>query len=122
MLRAFLRTKIHRATVTRVDIGYEGSLSLDEDIMTAAGLWPYERIEVWNVTNGKRFSTYAIRGEKSSGRVEVYGAAGHKVSVGDVIIIAAYGYMDENEIELFTPSIVLMGEGNRIAEVTRRRR
>ena len=117
MLRAFLRAKIHRATVTRVDIGYEGSLSLDEDILAAAGLWPYERIEVWNVTNGKRFSTYAIRGEKGTGRVEVYGAAGHKVAVGDVIIIAAYGYMDENEIELFTPSIVLMGEGNRIAEV-----
>jgi aspartate 1-decarboxylase len=117
MLRSFLRTKVHRATVTRVDIGYEGSLSLDEDIMTAAGLWPYERIEVWNVTNGKRFSTYAIRGEKGSGHVEVYGAAGHKVSVGDIIIIAAYGYMDESEVELFTPTIVLMGEGNRITEV-----
>jgi len=117
MLRAFLRTKIHRATVTRVDIGYEGSLSLDEDIMTAAGLWPYERIEVWNVTNGKRFTTYLIRGERGSRAVGVFGAAGHKVSVGDIIIIAAYGYMDENEIELFTPSIVLMGEGNRIAEV-----
>ncbi len=115
MLRAFLRAKIHRATVTRVDIGYEGSLSLDEDILAAAGLRPYERIEVWNVTNGKRFSTYAIRGEKGSGRVEVYGAAGHQVSVGDVIIIAAYGYMDESEMDLFTPKIVLMGEGNRIA-------
>jgi len=117
MLRAFLRSKIHRATVTRVDIGYEGSLSLDEDVMTAAGLWPYERIEVWNVTNGKRFSTYAIQGKKGSGQVEVYGAAGHKVSVGDIIIIAAYGYMDETEMELFTPKIVLMDEGNRIAKV-----
>ncbi len=117
MLRAFLRTKIHRAAVTRVDIAYEGSLSLDEDIMTAAGLCPYERIEVWNVTNGKRFSTYAIRGEKGSGRVEVYGAAGHKVSAGDIIIVAAYGYLDEGEIERFTPTIVLMGEGNRVAEV-----
>jgi len=117
MLRAFLRAKIHRATVTRVDIGYEGSLSLDEDILTAAGLWPYERIEVWNVTNGKRFTTYVIQGEKGSGRVEVYGAAGHKVSVGDVVIIAAYGYMDESEMELFRPKIVLMGEANRIDEV-----
>lgn len=117
MLRAFLRSKIHRATVTRVDIGYEGSLSLDEDVMTAAGLWPYERVEVWNVTNGKRFSTYAIRGEKGSRRVEVYGAAGHKVSVGDIIIVAAYAYMDESEMELFTPRVVLMEKGNRIAEV-----
>ena len=117
MLRAFLRSKIHRATVNRVDIGYEGSLSIDEDIMTAAGLWPHERIEVWNVTNGKRFSTYVIRGEKGSRHVEVYGAAGHKVSVGDIIIIAAYGYMDESELELFTPKVVLLGEENRIAEV-----
>ncbi len=117
MLRAFLRAKIHRATVTHVDIGYEGSLSLDEDVMEAAALWPHERIEVWNVTNGKRFSTYAIRGEKGSRRVGVYGAAAHKVSVGDVIIVAAYGYMDESEMALFAPKIVLMGEGNRIAEV-----
>lgn len=114
MLRAFLRTKVHRATVTRVDIAYEGSLSLDEDIMTAAGLAPFERVEVWNVTNGKRFTTYAIRGEKGSRRVEVYGAAGHKVSVGDIIIVAAYGYMDEAEMEHFTPTIVLMGEGNTV--------
>jgi aspartate 1-decarboxylase len=117
MLRAFLRSKIHRATVTRVDIGYEGSLSLDQDIMTAAGLWPYERVEVWNVTNGQRFSTYAIRGEKGSRQVEVYGAAGHKVSVGDVIIVAAYGYLEDGEVEFFTPKIVLMDQGNRIAEV-----
>jgi aspartate 1-decarboxylase len=117
MLRAFLRSKIHRATVTRVDIGYEGSLSLDEDVLEAAGLWPYERVEVWNVTNGQRFSTYAIRGEKGSRQVEVYGAAGHKVSVGDVIIVAAYGYLEDGEVEFFTPKIVLMDEGNRIAEV-----
>jgi aspartate 1-decarboxylase len=114
MLRAFLRSKVHRATVTAVDIGYEGSLSLDEDILTAAGLWPYERVEVWNVTSGKRFSTYIIRGEKGSRSVEVYGAAGHKVSVGDIIIIAAYGYMDDAEMEHFTPRVVLMGDGNRI--------
>jgi aspartate 1-decarboxylase len=115
MLRAFLRSKIHRATVTHVDIGYEGSLSLDEDVLMAAGLWPYERIEVWNVTNGKRFSTYAIRGEKGSRQVGVYGAAGHKVSVGDTIIIAAYAYLEDGEVEFFTPKIVLMDEGNRIA-------
>jgi len=117
MLRAFLRSKIHRATVTHVDIDYEGSLSLDEDLLAASGLQPFERVEVWNVTNGKRFSTYIIRGEKGSRQVGVYGAAGHKVRVGDVIIIAAYGYMDEDEMELFTPKVVLMDEGNRISEV-----
>jgi aspartate 1-decarboxylase len=117
MLRAFLRAKVHRATVTHVDIGYEGSLALDEDLLAAAGLQPYERIEVWNVTNGKRFTTYLIRGEKGSRAVGVFGAAGHKVAVGDVIIIAAYGYMDGHEMEHFTPRVVLMDEGNRIAEI-----
>ncbi len=116
MLRAFLRSKIHRATVTRVDIGYEGSLSLDEDLLDAAGLRPFERIEVWNVTNGKRFTTYLLRGERGSRQVGVYGAAGHKVSVGDIVIIAAYGYLDEAEMEGFTPRIVLCGEGNRVLE------
>jgi len=117
MLRAFLRSKVHRAAVTRVDVGYEGSLSLDEDVMAAAGLRPYERIEVWNVTNGKRFTTYLIRGEKGARQVGVFGAAAHKVAVGDIIIIAAYGYVGEAEMESFSPRIVLMGEGNTIAEV-----
>lgn len=116
MLRAFLRAKVHRATVTHVDIDYEGSLSLDEDLLDAARLRPFERIEVWNVTNGKRFTTYLLRGERGSRQVGVYGAAGHKVSVGDVIIIAAYGYMDEAEMEGFAPRIVLVGEGNRVLE------
>ena len=79
MIRAFLRSKFHRATVTHVDIDYEGSLSLDEDLMKAAGLAPFERIDVWNVSNGERFSTYIIRAEKGSRQVGVYGAAGRKV-------------------------------------------
>jgi aspartate 1-decarboxylase len=116
MLRAFLRSKIHRATVTHVDIDYEGSLSVDEELMSAAGLWPLERVEVWNVSNGKRFSTYVLRGEKGSREIKVFGAAGHKAAVGDVIIIAAYGYMDEAEMEHFTPKIVVLGEGNRVIE------
>jgi len=117
MIRAFLRSKVHRAAVTKVDVDYEGSLSLDEDLMNAAGLAPFERVEVWNVTNGERFSTYLIRGEKGSGEVGVFGAAGHKVKPGDIVIIAAYVYLEESEVELFTPKIVLMGEGNRIAEI-----
>ncbi len=117
MLRAFLRSKIHRATVTHVDVAYEGSLSLDEDLMRAAGLAPYERIDVWNVSNGERFSTYIIQGEKGSRQVGVYGAAARKVKVGDLIIIAAYAYLEDNEVEFFTPKVVLMGEGNTIAGV-----
>jgi len=115
MIRAFLRSKIHRATVTKVDIDYEGSLSLDEDLLTAAGLVPFERVEVWNVTNGERFSTYLIRGEKGSGEVGVFGAARRKVTPGDLVIIAAYAYLEDNEVELFRPKIVLMEKGNRIA-------
>ena len=117
MIRAFLRSKIHRATVTHVDVDYEGSLSLDEDLMKAAGLAPFERIDVWNVSNGERFSTYVIRGEKGSREVGVFGAAGRKVKAGDTIIIAAYAYLEDSEVEFFTPKIVLMDEGNRIAEV-----
>jgi len=115
MIRAFLRSKIHRATVTKVDIDYEGSLSLDEDLLTAAGLAPFERVDVWNVSNGERFSTYAIRAEKGSREVGVFGAAGRKVTPGDVVIIAAYAYLEDNEVELFRPKIVFMEKGNRIA-------
>jgi len=117
MLRAFLRCKIHRATVTHVDVAYEGSLSLDEDLMRAAGLAPCERIDVWNVSNGERFSTYIIQGEKGSRQVGVYGAAARKVKEGDLIIIAAYAYLEDNEVEFFTPKVVLMGEGNTIAGI-----
>jgi aspartate 1-decarboxylase len=117
MIRAFLRSKIHRATVTHVDIEYEGSLSLDEDLMIAAGLWPFERVEVWNVSNGERFSTYIIRGEKGARQVAVYGAAGRKLKVGDTIIIAAYAYLEDGEVEFFTPKIVLLEEGNKIAGI-----
>jgi aspartate 1-decarboxylase len=117
MIRAFLRSKIHRATVTRIDVDYEGSLSLDEDLMDAAGLSPFERVEVWNVSNGERFSTYVVRGEKGARKVEVYGAAGRRANVGDKIIIAAYGYLEDGEVESFAPKVVLMGEGNTIAGI-----
>jgi aspartate 1-decarboxylase len=117
MIRAFLRSKIHRATVTHVDVEYEGSLSLDENLMKAAGLAPYERIDVWNVSNGERFSTYIIQGKKGSRQVGVYGAAGRKVRVGDTIIIAAYAHLEDSEVEFFTPKIVVLEAGNRIKEV-----
>jgi aspartate 1-decarboxylase len=117
MIRTFLRSKIHMATVTRVDVDYEGSLSLDEDLMKAAGLSPYERVEVYNVTNGERFSTYLIRGEKGSRDVGVFGAAGHRVRLGDKIIIASYAYLGQADIGSFTPKIVVLDEGNRIKEL-----
>jgi aspartate 1-decarboxylase len=117
MIRTFLRAKIHRATVTRVDIEYEGSLSLDDDLMKAAGLAPFERVEVYNVSNGERFSTYLIRGEKGSKEVGVFGAAGHKVRLGDKIIIASYAYLDEADIGFFTPKIIVLDDANRIKDI-----
>jgi len=117
MIRAFLRSKIHRATVTLVDIEYEGSLSLDENLMKAAGLAPFERVEVYNVTNGERFSTYVVRGEPGSGGVGVLGAAGHKVQVGDKIIIASYVYLEDDEVGYFVPKIVILEDGNKIREI-----
>jgi aspartate 1-decarboxylase len=118
MIRTFLRAKIHRATVTRIDVDYEGSLSLDEDLMEAAGLSPYERVEVYNVTNGERFSTYVIQGRRGAGEVGVLGAAGHRVNIGDRIIIASYAYVEDGEIASFAPKIILMDEDNRIQRIT----
>ncbi len=117
MIRTFLRAKIHRATVTRVDVDYEGSLALDGELMEAAGLSPYERVEVYNVTNGERFSTYVIPGNDGPREVGVLGAAGHRAKVGDRIIIASYAYLEGGEVGSFVPRVVLMDEANRIAAI-----
>ena len=117
MKRSFLRAKIHRAGVTRVDVEYVGSLSLDEDLMNAAGLLPFERVDVYNVTNGKRFSTYVIKAARGSREVGVFGAAGRKAGPGDVLIVAAYALLEESELEFFRPRVVILGEGNVIAEI-----
>lgn len=94
MQRFMLKSKIHRARVTDSNIEYEGSLTLDEGLMEAALLLPYEKIEVYNISNGKRFETYVIKGERGSGQVCVNGAAAHLASVGDLIIIASYMLCD----------------------------
>lgn len=118
MRRTFLRSKIHRARVTEIRPDYEGSLCLDVRLMRAAGLLPYERVEVYNVTNGERFATYLIRGAEGSGIVGVYGAAALKVGLGHVIIIAAYAELDEGEIDYHAPVIVLVDEKNAVAART----
>ena len=124
MLRAFLRSKIHRATVTHVDIDYEGSLSIDEDLMKAADLRPHRKDR--GLERHERQAVFDLRaqGREGSREIRVFGAAGHKAAVGDIVIIAAYGYMDEAEMEHFTPKIVLLGEGNRFdgAVLSRRSR
>jgi aspartate 1-decarboxylase len=117
MQRTFLKGKIHRAVVTAADLDYEGSLGLDEDLMKAADLRPFERVEVYNVTSGERFSTYLVKAERGSGTVAIYGAAAHKARVGDKVIIAAYAGLEENEIDFFMPKVVLVDEDNRIKEI-----
>jgi aspartate 1-decarboxylase len=114
MRRTFFKSKIHRATVTHADLDYEGSVSIDEDLMDAAGIWEYEAIHVWNVTRGSRLQTYAIKGARGSGVVCVNGAAAHLNRPGDVVILATFAELEESEARTFKPTVVLVDHGNRI--------
>jgi aspartate 1-decarboxylase len=116
MTRKLLRGKIHRATVTGADLDYEGSVTIDRDLMDGADLVDHEAVHIWNVTNGERFETYAIPGERGSGVVCVNGAAAHKVSRGDLVIIAAFSWMDEDEARDWKPRVVFVDEENRAVE------
>jgi aspartate 1-decarboxylase len=117
MKRIMLKAKIHHAQVTETNVGYEGSLALDEELMRAADMLPYEKVHVYNVSNGERFSTYLIKGEKGSGKVGVYGAAAHRARVGHRLIVVSYVILDEEETDFFMPRVLILGEGNTIAEV-----
>jgi|694.fasta_scaffold34786_2 aspartate 1-decarboxylase len=116
MLRKFLRSKIHRATVTQADLHYEGSLTIPPDLMLAAGIEPFESVHVWNVTRGTRLETYAILGEKGSKDVCINGAAAHLVRPGDIIIIATFGFLSETqgEVRVPEPKVVFVDDKNRI--------
>jgi aspartate 1-decarboxylase len=109
-----LKAKIHRASVTHAELHYEGSCAIDGHLLDAAGIREYERIEIYNIANGERFATYAIRGEEGSGVISVNGAAAHKAAVGDLVIICAYGQCDEAEAAAFRPRLVYVDAGNRI--------
>lgn len=114
MLRCMLRAKIHRATVTDSNISYEGSLTVDEALLNAAGIIPYEQVMVSNLNNGERFETYVIPGERGSGIVCLNGPTARKGAVGDEIIIFCYGYYNENEIKNLSTKIVRVDKRNRI--------
>jgi aspartate 1-decarboxylase len=109
-----MKSKIHRAVVTEADIDYEGSLTVDENLMKAADMVPYEQVHVYNITNGERFVTYLIKGEKNSGVIGVNGAAVRKATVGDMVIIATYTLMDDEESSFFCPNVVLVNKDNKI--------
>jgi aspartate 1-decarboxylase len=114
MFREMLRAKVHRITVTERDVEYEGSLTLDAALMKLGDMLPHERIDVYDVNNGNRFSTYLIEGEPGSGCCCVNGAAAHLVEIGDKLILASYAAIDEREVRDHRPKVVLIGEGNRV--------
>ncbi len=114
-----LKSKIHRAFVTEADLEYEGSLTLDPVLMDAADLLPYEKVSIFNVTNGHRFFTYVIEGERGSNVVCVNGAAAHLAREGDSLIIATFASYDERECKKHSPKLVYVDESNKIKYVRR---
>ncbi len=114
MQRTLLRAKLHRVHVTHSELDYEGSVAIDGRLLDAADIREYERIDVYNIQNGERFSTYAIRAEDGSGIISVNGAAAHKASPGDLLIICAFGVLEEKELALFKPRLVYVDAQNRI--------
>ncbi|MCG8427242.1 MAG: aspartate 1-decarboxylase [Chromatiales bacterium] len=112
MQLTLLKCKLHRACVTHAELDYEGSCAIDKDLMDLAGILPYEQIQIYNVSNGERFTTYAIEAERGSRIISVNGAAAHKASPGDRVIICAYATLDEKELADFKPSLVYCNEHN----------
>ncbi|HEX3732011.1 MAG TPA: aspartate 1-decarboxylase [Mycobacteriales bacterium] len=117
MFRTMLKSKIHRATVTHADLHYVGSLTLDAELMAAADLLPGEQVAVVDVTNGARLQTYVIEGERGSGTIGINGAAAHLVRPGDLVIVIAYGIVDDVEAADMKPRVVFVDEANRIVEL-----
>ena len=114
MRRMMLRAKLHRVTVTHSEPDYEGSVAIDGRLLDAADIREYERIEVYNRSNGERFSTYAIRADEGSGIISVNGAASHKADPGDIVIICAYAEFEEKELAAFKPRLVYVDGRNHI--------
>lgn len=111
-LRTFLRAKIHRATVTQADLDYMGSISICPELLKESGIAPFEQVDVYNVTSGSRFTTYAIEGDP--GQICVNGAAAHLADIGDIVIIACYHQLEDHEIKNHVPKALMIGPGNKI--------
>jgi aspartate 1-decarboxylase len=118
MIRKMLHAKIHRATVTEARLDYVGSITVDEDLLEAAGIAEYEYVQIANVTNGKRLTTYTIAGERGSGIICLNGAAAHKAQLGDKVIIMAYADYTEEELKDHKPNVVFVNDDNSIKRVT----
>ena len=114
MKRRMFKSKIHRCTVTQADLEYEGSVTIDKTLLEAADILPHEWVAIWNVTRGTRIETYALEGERDSGVICINGAAAHRFTPGDVVIIATMAELDESELEGWEPTVVLVDGDNRI--------
>ena len=114
MLTNMLKAKLHLATVTQAELHYDGSCAIDEDLIEAAGMREFEAIDIYNVNNGERFTTYIIKGQRCSKMISMNGAAARKVQVGDRVIIATYGQYSEAELQSFKPKLVYLDENNNI--------
>ncbi len=116
MFWTLLKSKIHRVAVTQCELHYEGSCAIDEDLLDAANMMENEQVHIWNINNGERFVTYAIRGERGSGIISVNGSAARRAAVGDLIIIAAFAQVPEEKCQGFEPKLVFVDDKNRIKE------
>ncbi|MDC6486568.1 MAG: aspartate 1-decarboxylase [Methylophilaceae bacterium] len=114
MFRRMLKSKLHRVTVTHSELEYEGSCAIDIALLKEANINEYEQIAIYNITNGERFTTYAISAEKNSGIISINGAAAHKANPGDMLIIATYSDYNELELEKYAPSLVYVDSNNKI--------
>ena len=112
-----LKAKLHQAAVTHAELEYEGSCAIDGNLLDRSGIREYEQIQIYNISNGERFTTYAIRAENGSGIISANGAAAHKASPGDRVIICSYGILDEKEMENYKPTLIYLDENNRITGV-----
>jgi aspartate 1-decarboxylase len=112
-----LKAKLHQACVTHAELHYDGSCAIDGILLDKAGIHPYEQIQIYNITNGERFTTYAIRAEEGSRIISVNGAAAHKANPGDRVIICSYGVIDEREMRTYKPTLVYLDEHNHIRQI-----
>ena len=116
MQRTMLKAKLHRVTTTHAELNYEGSCAIDENLLDAADIREYEQIDIYNIANGERFTTYAIRAQRGSGIISINGAAARKASPGDLLIIASYASYSELELQKYHPRLVYVDAQNRIVD------
>ncbi len=117
MFRTLLKSKIHRVAATHAELHYEGSCAIDEDLLDAADILENEQVHIWNINNGERFVTYAIRAQRGSGVISVNGSAARRASVGDLLIIASFAQVHENQVGEHKPRLVFVDEANRQKEL-----